>query len=68
MTALRKRMIEDMRIRNFASNTVKCYVRQVSLFARHFGRSPEDLGIEDIRTYQVHLVQKRKVSYGTFNC
>ena len=56
MTPLRQRMLEDMSIRNFAENTQLCYVQQVSAFARHFGRSPEDLGPEQVRAYQVHLV------------
>jgi site-specific recombinase XerD len=52
-------MLEDMRIRNLAANTQQAYLLQVSLFARHFGRSPEQLGLEDVRAYQVHLVEKR---------
>ena len=62
MTPLRRRMLEDMGIRNFAENTQLCYLQQVSAYARHFGRSPEDLGPEDIRTYQVHLIEVRKLS------
>jgi site-specific recombinase XerD len=62
MTPLRRRMIEDMRIRNLAPNTQRTYVEQVSRFARHFGRSPERLGPADIRTYQLHLVQERHLS------
>ena len=50
MTQLRQRMLEDMQIRNFAQNTQKCYLQQVSLFARHFRRSPEGLGPANIRT------------------
>lgn len=41
MTSLRQRMIEDMQIRNLAVNTQESYVQQVSLFARHFNKSPE---------------------------
>jgi len=48
MTALRQRMLEDMKIRNLALNTQECYLLQVSQFARHFGKSPELLGREDI--------------------
>src|SRR4051812_2176050 len=48
MTLLRERMTEDMQIRNLALNTQISYVQQVSLFARHFNKSPEALGPEDI--------------------
>jgi len=54
MSSLRRRMIEDMQIRNLAVNTPKSYVQQVSLFARHFQKSPELLGPEHIRAHQVH--------------
>jgi integrase/recombinase XerD len=53
MTPLRQRMIEDMQIRNLSEHTQRAYALQVELFARHFGRSPADLGVEDIRAYQV---------------
>ena len=46
MTPLRQRMLEDMGIRNFAENTQQSYLQQVSLFARHFARSPSSLGPE----------------------
>lgn len=62
MTPLRQRMLEDMGIRNFAENTQLSYLQQISAYARHFGRSPEALGPEDVRTYQVHLVEVRKLS------
>lgn len=62
MTPLRQRMLEDMGIRNFAENTQLSYVQQVSAFARYFDRSPEELGPEQIRVYQSHLVQTRKLA------
>jgi len=65
MTALRQRMTEDMRVRNLALNTQTCYVRQVSLFARHFNKSPEQLGPEDIRAYQVYLTNEKKLAPGS---
>jgi site-specific recombinase XerD len=58
-------MIEDMTVRNFAPNTLQSYVQQVSLFARHFGRSPEKLGPEEIRAYQIYLADEKKASVGT---
>ena len=54
MTPLRQRMTEDMQVRNLSPHTQTSYVQQVSLFARHFHKSPEKLGPEEIRTYQVY--------------
>lgn len=62
MTSLRHRMIEDMRVRNLALNTQRSYVEQVSRFARHFHKSPEQLGPEEIRAYQVFLADERKLA------
>jgi len=59
-------MIEDLQLRNYSSETVKAYVRYVALFAKYFGRSPEQLTPEHARQYQLHLL-KRKVSWSTFN-
>lgn len=65
MTPLRQRMTEDMQVRNLALNTQTSYVRQVSLFARHFDKSPEQLGPEDIRAYQVYLTNEKKLAPGS---
>ena len=62
MTPLRQRMLEDMGIRNFAENTQQSYLQQVSLFARHFALSPTALGPKQVREYQVHLVEDRKLA------
>jgi integrase/recombinase XerD len=62
MTPLRRRMLEDMQIRNLAPHTQRAYVQQISLFARHFGKTPELLGPADIRAYQLHLVQEKHLS------
>lgn len=62
MTSLRQRMIEDMRVRNLALNTQRCYLEQVSRFARHFKESPERLGPEEIRAYQVYLTNQKKLA------
>jgi integrase/recombinase XerD len=61
MTSLRRRMIEDMQVRNLALNTQRSYVEQVSRFARHFNKSPELLGPEEIRAYQVYLTNEKKL-------
>ncbi len=67
MTNLRKRMIEDMRIRNLALSTQKCYIDQVAAFALRFNRSPEQLGPEHVRAYQLYLIQERKLSASSVN-
>jgi site-specific recombinase XerD len=58
-------MTEDMQVRNLALNTQTCYLQQVTLFARHFNKSPEHLGPEDIRAYQVYLTNDKKLAPGS---
>ena len=65
MTPLRQRMTEDMQVRNLALNTQTSYLQQVSLFARHFSKSPEALGPEEIRAYQVYLTNEKKLAPGS---
>jgi site-specific recombinase XerD len=55
-------MIEDMQIRNRSPQTQAAYVQQVSLFSRHFGKSPEVLSPEDIRNYQIYLTNEKKLT------
>jgi integrase/recombinase XerD len=62
MTPLRHRMIEDMQIRNLAHRTQVSYVEQVGRFARHFGKSPELLGPAEIRAWQLHLTQDKRLA------
>src|SRR2546428_4298132 len=65
MTSLRQKMIEDMQIRNLAVNTQRSYVEQVSRYARHFQKSPELLGPEQIRAYQIYLTNEKKLATGS---
>ena len=62
MTPLRQRMLEDMGIRNLAMNTQLSYVQQVAAYARYFHRPPEELGPEELRTYQLYLIETRKLA------
>jgi len=57
-------MLEDLNLRGLAPHTVQLYLRAVADFARHFGQSPDQLGPEHIRTYQLYLLHK-PVSYST---
>ncbi|MBA3727562.1 MAG: site-specific integrase [Armatimonadetes bacterium] len=67
MTPLRQRYRQDLQLRNYSVKTQQVYEECVSLFARHFGKSPERLGPEDIRTYQLYLAQEKQSSWSRFN-
>ena len=56
ISPLRRRMIEDMTVRNLSPATQRSYVHAVARFGRFFGRSPERLGLGEVRAFQVHLV------------
>ena len=58
ISPLRRRMTEDMMVRNLSPATQRSYISAVSKFSRFFGRSPDKLTLEDVRTFQVHLVAK----------
>src|SRR6202140_3635956 len=66
MTLLRQRMLEDLRIRNYAPSTVECYVRSVAEFAKHFNKSPDQLGPEEIRSWQLCLLNEKHVKLSTY--
>ena len=59
ITPLRQRMLDDMKLRNMAEGTRRSYVRSVADFSAFHGRSPDELTLEDIRDYQLHLVTLR---------
>src|SRR5438105_4616793 len=63
MTPLRQRMFEDLQLRNYSEHTTRAYLRCVADFAKHFGTSPEHLGPEQVRTYQLFLVQEKQVAW-----
>jgi site-specific recombinase XerD len=66
MTPLRQRLLQDLQRRNYSPRTIDCYVRAVARFARHFGRSPDQLDAEHVRLYQLHLIEQ-KASWCRFN-
>jgi hypothetical protein len=63
MTALRQRMLEDLQLRNYSPQTIEAYLRCVAQFAQYFRTSPDRLGPEQVRQYQLYLVHKRHVSW-----
>ncbi len=58
ITPLRQRMLDDMKLRNMALSTRKIYVASVAGFSAYHGRSPDQLTLEDVRDYQLHLVAR----------
>jgi integrase/recombinase XerD len=69
MTGLRKMMLEELQRRNYSEITTRKYLQYVTAFARHFGKSPDQLGPNELRSYQAYLLQERKVTPGTaVNC
>jgi integrase/recombinase XerD len=65
VTQLRKMMLEELQRRNYSQTTVKGYLMIVESFARHFHCSPDRLGAEQIRAYQVYLITERKLNART---
>ena len=61
------RMAEDMQIRNLAASTIDSYTWHVDKFCSHFGKMPEELGLDEIREYQIYLVNEKKSSWSSFN-
>ncbi|MBA3916116.1 MAG: site-specific integrase [Acidobacteriales bacterium] len=68
MTPLRQRMAEDMRLRNFSTETQRAYVHYIAEYAKYFGVSPEQLGPEAVREYPLYLTDERKMSPVSVNC
>ena len=66
VTTLRRRMMEDLQIRNYAPSTVKAYIRGVADFAKYFGKSPDQLGAEQIREYQLFLIKEKGVALAIY--
>jgi len=69
VTHLRKMMLEELQRRNYSEITTRKYLQYVTAFARHFGKPPDQLGPNELRSYQAYLLQERKVTPGTaVNC
>ena len=62
-----QRMAEDMQVRNFSSSTIDSYTWHVDKFCQYFGKPADQLGPEEIRTFQLYLVNEKKASWSSFN-
>jgi site-specific recombinase XerD len=67
VTDLTRRMADDMKLRNYAQSTIDAYTYHVGRFAQFLGRSPADASPEDVRSFQLHLIEERKVGWSSFN-
>ena len=65
MTRLRQMMLEELQRRNYSKSTTRYYLQAVANFARHFGKSPDKLGPDELRSYQAYLLRERKLAVGT---
>ena len=65
MTRLRKMMLEELQRRNYSEITTRNYLRVVTEFANYFGKSPDKLGPNELRTYQAYLLTECKLTAGT---
>ena len=66
MTQLRQRMLEELQRRNYSAGTIRLYLLHVAAFAQHFHRPPDQLGAEQIRQYQLFLIQQKKLAWSTY--
>lgn len=65
MTQLRRMMLEELQRRNYSPETIRLYLGAVAAFAKHFGKPPDQLGPDELRTYQAYLLRERKLAVGS---
>ena len=65
MTPLRQRLLEELQRRNYSSETTRGYILAVKQFAEHFGKPPDRLGPEEVRRYQLYLLNQKKLTAST---
>jgi hypothetical protein len=58
-------MLEELQRRNYSDHTIRHHLRSVTEFAEHFGKPPDKLGLDELRSYQVYLLKERKLSPGS---
>ncbi len=67
MTPLRRKMLNDLRVRNLAENTQKSYLQAVTGLACYYHRSPDQLSAKEVQAYLLYLSQERKLSWASCN-
>jgi integrase/recombinase XerD len=66
MTELRRKMLEELQLRNYSPHTQRAYIRCVADFAQHFNTPPDRLGPQQVHEYQLFLVHRKKLSWSPF--
>jgi integrase/recombinase XerD len=66
MSMLREQMLADLQLKGLTPKTQKIYLREVSNYAKYFGKSPEELGEKELREYLLYLLNDRKLAKGTY--
>ena len=67
MTKLRQRMMEELRLRNSAEETIRSYIESVERFARYYHTSPDRMNAEQVRSYLLYLLEERKLSWSAIH-
>src|SRR3954451_8702730 len=67
MTQLRQRMIEELRLRNASEETIRSYIGCVQRFAEYYRQSPEQMSAEHVRSYLLHLLEERQLSWSAIH-
>jgi integrase/recombinase XerD len=65
VTQLRKMMLEELQRRNYSKDTIRHHLRAVEEFAKYYKKSPDKLGLNELRSYQAYLLNERKLAVGT---
>ena len=66
MGKLRDRMVQDLKLAGYSPVTARVYLQWITAFTRHFMRSPDEMGEEEIRSYLLHLLDERKLSHSSY--
>ncbi|MFV1991304.1 MAG: phage integrase N-terminal SAM-like domain-containing protein [Acidimicrobiales bacterium] len=67
VTAITQRMADDMLVRNLSQKTIDAYTYRVGRFGSFLGKSVEQATLEDVRSFQLHLIKTRNVGWSSFN-